>query len=64
MAAGFAFGARPRVDPPTASSIEYLVAKQLVLRESHPGHERASVLKLTSKGSMRSMLEGYKAVAI
>jgi DNA-binding MarR family transcriptional regulator len=58
------------VAPSSASRwIEYLVAKQLILREPHPTHKRASVLELTSKGKdaleglFRTMLEGYKEIA-
>jgi DNA-binding MarR family transcriptional regulator len=42
--------------------IEYLVAKQLVVREPHPNHKRASVLKLSPKG--RAALEGMFNVII
>lgn len=55
------------VAPSSASRwIEYLVTKQLIFREPHPTHKRASVLKLTGKGKealeglFRTMLEGYR----
>jgi DNA-binding MarR family transcriptional regulator len=43
------------------------VAQQLIHREPHPTHKRASILKLTDKGNQalegafRTLLEGYKA---
>ncbi|MES2137033.1 MAG: MarR family winged helix-turn-helix transcriptional regulator [Pseudomonadota bacterium] len=48
--------------------IEYLVAKQLVDREPHPKHRRASVLTLSDKGRealegvFRDMLESLRGV--
>jgi DNA-binding MarR family transcriptional regulator len=36
--------------------IEYLIAKELVVRERHPSHKRASILQLSDKG--RAALEG------
>jgi DNA-binding MarR family transcriptional regulator len=39
--------------------IEYLVAKDLIHRERHPSHKRASILKLSSKG--RDALNGMFA---
>jgi DNA-binding MarR family transcriptional regulator len=50
--------------------IDYLAAKELIVREPHPSRKRASVLKLSAKGRaalegiFRSMLEGIREVAI
>ena len=48
--------------------IDYLAAKELIVREPHPSRKRASVLKLSCKGRaalegiFRSMLEGIREV--
>jgi DNA-binding MarR family transcriptional regulator len=42
--------------------IEYLVAKDLIDRERHPSHKRASLLKLSCKG--RAALDAMFAAAI
>jgi DNA-binding MarR family transcriptional regulator len=50
--------------------IDYLAAKELIVREPHPSRKRASVLKLSCKGRaalegiFRSMLEGIREVVI
>lgn len=50
--------------------IEYLIAKELVIREPHPSHKRASVLQLSDKGRaaldglFRTIMEGIQEVAI